>query len=291
MNILTQSQTINYTLLDTGDNQKLEQIDTTTFIRPDTNCVWTPHNEKIWGKAQTQFIKNEGWISNKPTTTALFTYELPTTHHSIKAHIRFATGKNIGVFPEQSANWDWMAKVLKNGPATPRVLNLFGYTGIASLVAAAAGAEVCHVDASKSATTWAKQNQDSSDLKMTPIRWIVDDCKGFLGREIRRNARYDAIIMDPPAFGHDNKGKIFEFEKSIYELLSLCAQLLPKEPLFFIFNGYSMGYSATVLKNLLLDFYPKAAIDYGELHLQEKDSKRTLPCSLYARMAHSNFAR
>ncbi|MFA6527251.1 MAG: class I SAM-dependent methyltransferase [Candidatus Babeliales bacterium] len=284
MTILTQGTTTNYTLLDTGNNQKLEQIGGATFIRPDSNCVWTPRNQALWGKAQKQYIGKDGWVDNgNQKNPPIFTYTLPTTQHSINAHIHFGTGKNIGVFPEQEANWSWMAQVLKRGPATPRVLNLFGYTGIASLVAAAAGAQVCHVDASKSAITWAKQNQDISDLKMAPIRWIVDDCGAFVARELKRKAQYDAIIMDPPAFGRDQKGKVFEFEKHIYQLLENCTQLLSKDPLFFIFNGYSMGYSATVLKNLMSDFYPKKSIDYGELHLQENGAQRTLPCSLYAR--------
>lgn len=292
MKILTQSPSTNYTLLDTGDGQKLEQIGSTTFIRPDSNCVWAPRNQKLWNYAQTQYVGKDGWVDNgKPTNAPIFTYTLPTTQHSINAYIHFGTGKNIGVFPEQEANWSWMANILKRGPATPRVLNLFGYTGMASLVAAAAGAEVCHVDAAKSAITWATQNQELSDLKMTRIRWIVDDCATFVTREIKRKASYDAIIMDPPAFGRDQKGKIFEFEKNIYQLLELCSQLLSKDPLFFIFNGYSMGYSATVLKNLMLDFFPKHSIDFGELHLNEKGTQRTLPCSLYARWVSSDYAK
>ena len=292
MNILTQGNSTNYTLLDTGDNQKLEQIGTTTFIRPDSNCVWTPRHQGHWNHAQKQYVGKDGWVeSGKQKDSLIFTYTLPTTQHAINAHIHFGSSKNIGVFPEQAANWSWMAEILKRGPATPRVLNLFGYTGMASLVAAAAGAQVCHVDASKSAITWASQNQELSDLKMNPIRWIVDDCASFVTRELKRKASYDAIIMDPPAFGRDQKGKVFEFEKHVYNLLELCSKLLSKDPLFFIFNGYSMGYSATVLKNLMLDFYPKQSIQFGELHLSEKNTQRTLPCSIYARWVSSDYAK
>lgn len=284
MTIQTQGTSTNYTLIDTGNDQKLEQIGATVFIRPDSNCVWAPHKEAFWNRAHYQYLGKEGWVNNANNKKdTIFTYTLPTTGHTINAQVHFGSSKNIGVFPEQAANWSWMADVLKRGPATPRVLNLFGYTGMASLVAAAAGAQVCHVDASKAAITWAKQNQAMSDLAMAPIRWIVDDCVTFVARELRRGQTYDAIIMDPPAFGRDHKGKVFEFEKQIYHLLELCSQVLSKEPLFFIFNGYSMGYSATVLRNLMLDFFPNAHLEYGELHLQEKGTDRTMPCSLYAR--------
>ncbi len=139
------------------------------------------------------------------------------------------------------------------------------------------------MDASKAAVTWASQNQELSELKNASIRWIVDDCAKFLTREIKRGTRYDAIIMDPPAFGRDQKGKVFEFEKQILNLLDLCKQVLSNDPLFFIFNGYSMGYSATVLKNLLQDFFKAKSIEFGELQIQELHSDRNLPCSLYAR--------
>jgi 23S rRNA (cytosine1962-C5)-methyltransferase len=195
------------------------------------------------------------------------------------------SSKNIGVFPEQAANWIWMMHKICTADTPPRVLNLFGYTGGATLAAAAAGASVCHVDASAAAVTWARNNQELSKLKDAPIRWIVDDCAGFVGRESRRSSRYDALILDPPAFGRNQKGRTFEFEKQILKLLGLCRQVLVQDPLFVIFNGYSMGYSATVLKNLLGDFFPGKNIEFGELQLQEQSGNRCLPCSLFARFA------
>jgi 23S rRNA (cytosine1962-C5)-methyltransferase len=177
----------------------------------------------------------------------------------------------------------WMSKIIASQKKQPTILNLFGYTGGATLCAAAAGAKVCHVDASKSAVSWASKNQELSGLKNGNIRWIVDDCSKFVAREIKRGIKYDGLIMDPPAFGRDNKGNIFEFEKQIYNLLTMCKQAVRQDPLFFIFNGYSMGYSATVLNNLLNDFYSHKDIEFGELHLAHSDSKKTMPCSLFAR--------
>ena len=151
---------------------------------------------------------------------------------------------------------------------------------------AAHGAHVCHVDSSKPSIEWAKRNQSLSKLEGASIRWIVEDCTKFVQREIKRGMQYDAIVMDPPAFGRDQKGKVFSFAKNIQQLLELCTQVLRPYPLFFIFNGYSMGYSATVLKNLLQDYYPQASIEFGELHVNQEDANRTLPCSLFARFSH-----
>jgi 23S rRNA (cytosine1962-C5)-methyltransferase len=178
-----------------------------------------------------------------------------------------------------------MTKIIQSVDYKPNILNLFAYTGAATLSAAAAGAQVCHVDASQAAINWAKLNQKLSNLEDAPIRWIVDDCTKFVTREIKRGIRYDGIILDPPAFGRDPKGKIFEFEKEVINLLGLCKQVLKPKPLFIIFNGYAMGHSATIIKNLLQDYYPKNSIEFGELHLQEFGQSRTLPCSIFARFS------
>ena len=201
----------------------------------------------------------------------------------IKMQLRATISKNLGIFPEQSAHWLWFSKLIASAKKQPNVLNLFAYTGAATLCAAAAGAKVCHVDAAQSAVTWANKNQELSGLQEAPIRWIVDDCTKFVMREVKRGVKYDGIIMDPPAFGRDQKGKVFEFEKQVCNLLELCKQLLSSEPLFFIFNGYSMGYSATVLKNLMHDYFKVQKIEFGELQIAEIGQERNLPCSLYAR--------
>lgn len=275
-----------YELIDSGDGLKLEKFGSVTLIRPDSRCVWARKYPEAWQHAHATCYKREDgawqWESHKKLPSPwLFTF----SHNNVAftTTLRLSETKNIGVFPEQSDNWRWMIDCIKNAPTKPEILNLFGYTGAATLCAAGAGARVCHVDASQAAVTWARKNQEVSDLLQAPIRWIVDDCVTFVRREIKRGVRYDGIIFDPPAFGRDTKGKIFSFQKNIYDLLVLCKEVLKKEPLFVIFNGYSMGYSATVLYNLLQDFFPDFSIEYGELILPHAKDSRLLTCSIYAR--------
>lgn len=292
MNILIPETTSNHRLLDSGEGFRLEQFGPNIIARPDTNCVWQRNFPEKWNDIQASYNRDKKGDLLWHTTPKFkepwhFSYVLPTLDQEktrkIVCHLRQSQSKNIGIFPEQGANWSWMANIIQSVPYKPQVLNLFGYTGAATLAAAASGADVCHVDASQAAVNLARENQVLSKLEQSEIRWIVDDCSKFVAREIKRETFYDGLIIDPPAFGRDQKGKVFEFEKQIYKLLGLCKQVLKEKPLFVIFNGYSMGYSATVLKQLLQDFFPKENIEFGELHLKEFSSKRTLPCSLYAR--------
>lgn len=285
--ILTANFDNQYQLLDSGNGYKLEKFGNNILARPDTNCVWQRHKHECeWNKACAIF-KSSWEFKNSFKEAWTISYnklkDEGICSSQIKMHLRATISKNIGIFPEQSSNWLWFSKLIAQAKKQPNILNLFAYTGGATLCAAAAGAKVCHVDASKSVVNWANQNQELSGLKNAPIRWIVDDCAKFVSREVKRGVKYDAIIMDPPAFGRDQKGNIFEFEKQVCQLLELCRQVLSPDPLFFIFNGYSMGYSATVLKNLLHDFFKNKSIEFGELQLEEKDSGRYLPCSLFAR--------
>lgn len=292
MKILTANFDEQYQLIDSGNGYKLECFGNNVVARPDTNCVW--HRQKPvseWNKATAIFRSNcssSGWEfkSNFKEPWTISYNKLQTEgicKNQIKMQLRATVSKNLGIFPEQSAHWLWFSKLITQAKQQPNVLNLFAYTGAATLCAAASGAKVCHVDASKSAVTWANQNQELSGLQNAPIRWIVDDCTKFVMREIKRGIKYDGIIMDPPAFGRDQKGKVFEFEKQVCNLLELCSKLLSSEPLFFIFNGYSMGYSATVLKNLVHDYFKVQKIEFGELQICEIGQERNLPCSLYAR--------
>lgn len=292
--ILTPPTTKHYQLLDSGNGLKAERFGCNVIVRPDSNCVWQQQiEENVWSHIDATLEKGpEGkvfWTKHRsfkePWT---FTFDHGVKEGLCNDKIVFSlrlspSSKNIGIFPEQAVNWEWLMHKICSADTPPNVLNLFGYTGGATLCAAAAGASVCHVDASQSAVTWARSNQGLSKLKDKPIRWIVDDCAEFVGREIRRGTRYDALIIDPPAFGRDQKGKVFEFEKHVIKLLGLCRKVLVQDPLFVIFNGYSMGYSATVLKNLLDGFFPSKTIEYGELHLQEHQGSRMLPCSIFAR--------
>lgn len=294
--ILLPPPTKHYQLLDSGNGFKAERFGNNVVVRPDSNCVWKQLAlDTVWSHVDATLEKGQDgkleWAKHRsfkePWT---FTFDHAAKEGLCDDKIVFSlrlspSSKNIGVFPEQAANWMWLMQKICATDTAPSVLNLFGYTGGATLCAAAAGASVCHVDASQSAVSWARKNQELSKLKDASIRWIVDDCTEFVGREIRRGVRYDALILDPPAFGRDQKGKTFEFEKHIIRLLGLCKQVLVQDPLFVIFNGYSMGYSATVIKNLLDGFFPSKNIEFGELQLQEQNGKRNLPCSLFARFS------
>lgn len=288
MKLLIPDYSTSYQLLDSGHGQRLEQFGPNRVIRPDINCIWSPKlSDNEWNKADVIY-NSKGWELTKsfkePWT---MTYSLNNSDIGVNkltlALKCSPTSKNIGIFPEQAANWSWIVKTIQNSTTKPNVLNLFGYTGVATLAAAAAGAEVCHVDASKSAVAWARYNQELSHLTEAPIRWIVDDCADFIAREIKRDMKYDALIIDPPAFGRDQKGRAFTFEKKIYELMTLCKQVLVDKPIFVLFNGYSMGYSATVLGNLLTEFFPTENIEIGELHIKQHKNSLQLPCSVFAR--------
>lgn len=307
--ILTPPTNPTYRLLDTGNGKRCEQFGSNVIVRPDSTCLWLPHQaSSVWQQAAAMYRKVETprksdkqaksvKTSNEPTAKWYinskfkepwtFSYNLPQTtvqrKRSITCQLRISPSKNIGIFPEQQANWAWMVDRIDSVKSSPNVLNLFGYSGAATLCAAAAGAQVCHVDASSSAVTAARQNQILSHLGEAPIRWIIDDCTTFVKREVKRGVLYDAIIMDPPAFGRDPKGKPFAFEKHVCDLLALTTKVLRPDPLFFIFNGYALGQSATVLRNMLSDFFPDKDIEFGELQLKQENSDRQLPCSLFAR--------
>lgn len=293
--ILMPPSSKHHQLLDSGNGMKVERFGGNVIVRPDSNCVWHPRatTDTTWTHVDARLEKKEDgklqWAKHsrfkEPWT---FTFDHGAKEGLCDNKLVFSlrlspSSKNIGIFPEQAANWEWIMHKICSTDTPPNVLNLFGYTGGATLAAAAAGASVCHVDSSQAAITWAKKNKELSHLSKSPIRWIVDDCADFVSREIRRGVTYDALILDPPAFGRDQKGRTFEFEKQIVKLLTQCRKVLVQDPLFVIFNGYSMGYSATVLKNLLDDIFPSKNIEFGELHLHEEASNRTLPCSLYAR--------
>lgn len=193
--------------------------------------------------------------------------------------------KHTGLFPEQAVNWDWMIKKIKDSKREINVLNLFAYTGGATVACLSAGASVCHVDSSKGMTTWAKENVESSGLRDRPVRFIIDDVVKFVQREIRRGRKYDAIIMDPPSYGRGKNGEVWQFENNIADLVELCTKVLSDNPLFFLINSYTTGISAKVLENILyLNMKNvKGTISSGEIGLPMKDSKLVLPCGIYGR--------
>ncbi len=290
-NLLTQAFD-GYALIDSGNGYLLEQFGPLIIQRPFGDCLWQQNSPHLWEKAHAACVSGEDkfeWAISKKLPKLLMQYTMPKDTDLFAKHIQINMrlnkgSKNIGIFPEQAAHWDLIAKACA-GRDNAKVLNLFGYTGISTLVAAAAGATVTHVDASKSAITWARENQNQSDLGNREIRWIVDDCLTFVKRELKRGVRYDAIILDPPAFGRDPKGKVFTFETQIRELLDVCARLLSDNPLFFILNGYALGHSSIVLKQLLDDALGKQKVEHGELMLLQQDRKRQISCSVYARVS------
>ena len=279
---ITQPST-GYALLDSGDNEKLERYGEYIFRRPDPQALW-PKNlpEKDWHKAHASF-KRDGkkgdWdlAKNLPERWKINFGEL-------QFWIRPTSFKHTGLFPEQLPNWDWMRNVITSAKRPVSVLNLFGYTGGATLACAQAGAEVCHVDGSKVAIQWARDNAAISGLGSKPIRWILDDARDFVKRELKRGRRYDGIILDPPAFGHGPNKELWQIEDHLVPLLKLCREVMTETPLFFLVNGYASGYSAIAYENNLQELFKQddGVFEKGELVIAE-ESGRLLPCGIFAR--------
>ena len=273
-----------YELLDSGEGEKLERYGKYVLRRPDPQALWRKSlPEKEWQKASAVFLrdgKSTEW-KVKPGTPEKWSIDFG----SLKFWIRPTAFKHTGLFPEQLGNWEWFSNLIKKSGRKISVLNLFGYTGGATLATAKAGAEVCHVDGSKTALGWARDNAELSGLADKPVRWILDDAMAFVKREIKRGRRYDGLIMDPPAFGHGPAGEMWKIEESFLPFLDLCQQVLTDQPLFVLINGYASGYSALAYENNLLNLQKKLGgkIEKGELTIQESKSGRLLPCGIFAR--------
>ena len=269
-----------YEVLDTSNGEKLERWGNYLLVRPDPQVVWnTPHTNPCWKKKNGHYHR-----SSKGGGEWEF-FSLPqqwSIHYGkLTFQLKPFSFKHTGLFPVQAANWDWFSNLIQNANRPIKVLNLFAYTGGATLAAAAAGASVTHVDASKGMVAWAKENAKSSGLEDAPIRWIVDDCVKFVEREIRRGNHYDAIIMDPPSYGRGPKGEIWKIEDAIHPLVSLCSQLLSDKPLFFLINSYTTGFAASVLTYLLgLEVVSKFGghVVSDEIGLPVTQSGLVLPC-------------
>lgn len=279
-----------YELLDSGNKEKLERYGKFILSRPDPQALWgkrLPIAE--WQKADAIFTHNGakgGWKKNSRVPE-----KWKVEFGGLNFFIKPTAFKHTGLFPEQEPNWQWIINNIKsaglNRPAS--VLNLFGYTGGATLAALSVGAEVSHIDGSKSAITWAKENAALSGLADKPVRWILDDAREFVRREIRRGKRYDGIIMDPPAFGHGPKKELWKIENDFLILMKLCKDALSDKPIFFLINGYSAGYSAIAYGNNLSFIVEKfgGEIEKGELAIEESGSRRLLPAGIFARWSHS----
>ncbi len=239
-----------YEVLDTSDGEKLERWGNYLLVRPDPQIIWdTPKQHKAWKSPNAHYHRN-----SKGGGQWEF-FDLPDHwqihYQTLTFHLQPFQFKHTGLFPEQAVNWEWIGEKIRAAGRPIKVLNLFAYTGGATLAAAAAGAAVTHVDASKGMVAWAKDNAAASGLKDAPIRWLVDDCIKFTEREIRRGSRYDAIIMDPPSYGRGPKGEVWKMEDKIYPLLKLCTQILCDQPLFFLINSYTTGLQPAVLSYLM----------------------------------------
>ncbi len=265
-------------LLDTGDRLKLERFGNVTVIRSEPKAWWTKSKPELWKKADARYLdddkKQAHWEFYSKVKAPVLDF------FGVKFATKFMEGsKHLGVFPEQSPHWQYIAKAA-NLKQKPALLNLFGYTGAASLVAAQAGYSVTHVDASKPSVEWARRNQEISGLSEKPIRWIIDDALKFAQREARRGAKYDAIVLDPPAFGRGPKGELWKLEKMLPELLDACSKILSDKPLFVMMTLYSIDASAIMASNILKAHFPSLSVSCGELALQ--NSNYPLPLSLWA---------
>lgn len=275
-----------YELVDSGHGQKLERYGKFLMVRPDPEALWNKsQNDSLWKNVDLEFIRkgtSTKWVIKKEVPES-WKIEFGNLNFLIKP----SSFKHTGLFPEQLPNWDWTRELITENIKNRQinVLNLFAYTGGATLACAQAGAQVCHVDGSKAAVAWARENAELSGLKDAPIRWIVEDCTAFLKREIKRGNRYDAIIMDPPSFGHGPKDELWKIEVHFLELMNLCREVLSDKPLFVIINGYTAGYSPIAYQNNLTDMMRghKGHIEIGELTIQESNSDRLLPCGIFAR--------
>lgn len=281
--LLTTTAQKDYELLDSGEGQKLERFGNFVVSRPDPQALWMkrlPQSE--WDKAGARYetVEKEGkWVIEKNIPASW-----PISLGNLSFMIKPASFKHVGVFPEQFLNWQWIEKACAT-QEKPKVLNLFGYTGGASLAALKGGAEVVHVDGSKTAVSGASENANLSGVGDKPVRWIVDDARVFVKREIKRGHKYDGIILDPPAFGRGPKGEVWKIEDDLLPLLKLCGELLSDHPLFFLLNGYASGYSSIAYEANLKALMEgkKGTLEHGELTIEESGSGRLLPAGIFAR--------
>lgn len=297
MTILKTSGWEDYELLDSGDGKRLERFGRYVLVRPDPQAIWHQKLDQTeWHKADAVF-ENDRWIRK---TAVLEQWLL--TFEDLSFYAKLTPFKHTGIFPEQLLQWQWMVKQLTSSAIAKasadkqnsqnerlKILNLFGYTGIASLVCAKAGAAVTHVDASRPAIGWARENQAASRLVDKPIRWILDDALKFVKREIKRGVRYDGIIMDPPVYGHGPYNETWDFATSFPLLLESCRQVLSRQPVFIIINAYAVAASALMLENVLQDLSLElgGTVEAGELALEEKSGKRLLSTGIFGRWANS----
>ncbi|GAB4504321.1 MAG: class I SAM-dependent rRNA methyltransferase [Anaerolineales bacterium] len=296
--LLESSRWRDYALLDSGEGMKLERFGPYTFVRPEVQAMWPrtlpakewegadaffqPGGEESGGHWVFRRKAAERWEMRYPLTPI----PSPKGRGELRFWVMTTPGRHLGVFPECAANWDWCADLIHQAKRPVKVLNLFGYTGLATLACAAAGAQVTHVDASKKSVAWARENQVLSGLADKPIRWIVDDALKFVQREARRGNRYEGILLDPPKFGRGPKGEVWEVYKSLPKLLGACQEVLSEQPLFVLLTVYAVQASALHLGQALVAMqsgYNGGKVEYGELVTRERSAGRWLSQAVFAR--------
>lgn len=291
MILLTPKQHIDYQLLDSGGFEKLERFGPYILSRPEPQAIWDKSlSEEVWeNNAHAVFRRDKNsqekgqWIQ-KPGMSDRWVFQYRTKKLYLRSRLALSSFKHVGVFPEQATNWDYIADKLQDIPdPQPSVLNLFAYTGIASMAAKAAGADVTHVDSVKQVISWSRENMQLSGLDN--IRWVVEDALKFVQREVRRGNQYNGIVLDPPAYGRGPDGEKWLLEESLNEILRLCALLLKKENFFFIINLYSLGFSALIVENLIkAHFGTEISHEFGELYVEDPFGKK-LPLGVFSRFS------
>ncbi len=288
--ILITKPSADYELIDSGSGEKLERFGKFVLSRPDPQALWDKTlSEEEWKKADMSFLvdgASKGWRKNS--------HEIPSEWQihfdELTFNIKPTSFKHTGIFPEQESNWKWTKEKIKDQISKikdkpVKILNLFGYTGGATIAALSTGAEAVHVDGSKATVNWAKENAQASGLDKRPVRWLIDDARKFVTREIKRENKYDGIVMDPPSFGRGAKGEVWNIEDDVAPLIEQCFKILTDEPVFFLINGYASGYSSRAYYNLLTPLVKKYGgnIEFGELTIEESKGGRLLPCGIFAR--------
>ncbi len=270
-----------FEVLETGDGMKKERWGEVVLVRPDPQVIW-PRESPDWGRCDGVYTRSSAgggaWD---------FRRELPESwtigYGALRFRIRPTSFKHTGLFPEQAANWEWFSRLIREAGRPVRLLNLFGYTGGATVAAAAAGAQVSHVDAAKGMVQWCRDNAALSGLAEAPIRYLVDDCGKFVEREARRGARYDAIVMDPPSYGRGRGGEVWKLEDDLFGLVGAATALLSDTPLFVLLNAYTTGLSPSVLATILARRTPPGRVGCGEIGLPVARGGGVLPCGTFAR--------
>lgn len=277
----TSSNWVDYELIDTSCGERLERWGDIILIRPDPQIIWNTKRENpLWRQAHAKYHRsNQGggqWQVFKKIPA-----QWSLKYRDLVFNVKPMGFKHTGIFPEQAVNWDFASDIIRNADRQLNVLNLFGYTGCATLACLDAGAKVCHVDASKGMVQWAKENAVSSNLADKPVRWLVDDCMKFVAREQRRGNKYDGIIMDPPSYGRGPGGEVWKLEEQLYSFLELCSTILSDDARFFILNSYTTGLPPSVMEYMLSTIIVKkfgGTVSSSEIGLPVTDSKLILPC-------------